>query len=422
MSTIFIILGTLGSAFAVVFTILSMINYRKPRKITILSAFLSGLISLLSLAAMTVLGGMSLNLELGFPLFIVGLLLGYLRGAAVKMNWENGQVIGRNSILFIVLWGLSLALSQLLGLLGAPLLASLGLIPVVFTTGLQAGLFGHLFLRRLIMGKKEKTRKGLQIVFAIGGSLVLFLLTLFLLFQLMDTVLFSKDEILPSLSSIDQFGDDAPKVNEYQEQNDSVDSGPSPIQGQLPSSGSLVMNCAAQMEEEKEHSLVALNFGTTNYSFDEAFTDYSIQLNMGADISTGKFSFEYIKHESRRWQDFDPEQDPPEYATLIIFDDTIRGEGNLLEDDWISGEFNWTFSSGGPGEEPNIQADNNNFFGYIDDDDKNVVICLLAVFGYGEPEDSVADIEVLRTAGKDQLIPGWGTNNCYTCTIDGIQP
>ena len=422
MSTIFIILGTLGSAFAVVFTILSMINYRKPRKITILSTFLSGLISLLSLAAMTVLGGMSLNLELGFPLFIVGLLLGYLRGAAVKMNWENGQVIGRNSILFIVLWGLSLALSQLLGLLGAPLLASLGLIPVVFTTGLQAGLFGHLFLRRLIMGKKEKTRKGLQIVFAIGGSLVLFLLTLFLLFQLMDTVLFSKDEILPSLSSIDQFGDDAPKVNEYQEQNDSVDSGPSPIQGQLPSSGSLVMNCAAQVEEEKEHSLVALNFGTTNYSFDEAFTDYSIHLNMGTDLSTGKFSFEYIKHESRRWQDFNPEQDPPEYATLIIFDDTIRGEGNLLEDDWISGEFNWTFSSGGPGEEPTIEVDNNNFYGYIDDENKNVVICLLAVFGYGEPEDSVADIEVLRTAGKDQLIPGWGTNNCYTCSIDGIQP
>ncbi len=176
MNTIFIILGTLGSVFAVVMTALAMINYRKPKKITGLSTFLSGLISLLSLAALTILGGMRLNLELGLPLFMVGLFLGYLRGTAVKLNWENGQVIGRNSIIFLILWGLSLALSQLLGLLGSPLLASLGYIPVVFTTALQAGFYGNLFLRRLIMGRKAKTRKGLQVVIGIAGGIGLFLL------------------------------------------------------------------------------------------------------------------------------------------------------------------------------------------------------------------------------------------------------
>lgn len=178
MDAIWIILGTLGSVFTAVMTVMAAINFRKPRKITLLSTFLSGLIALLGLAAMVFLGGMQVALYLGGPLFVAGILLGYLRGAGVKMQWENENVIGRNSILFLILWGLSLALSQLLGLFGSPLLASLGLIPAVFTTGLQAGYYGHIFLRRLVMRKKERNRKGLQRFISIGGIIILFLLTL----------------------------------------------------------------------------------------------------------------------------------------------------------------------------------------------------------------------------------------------------
>ena len=417
MNTIFIILGTLGSVFAVVMTALSMINYRKPRKVTALSTFLSGLISLLSLTALTVLGGMSINLELGFPLFMVGFFLGYLRGTAVKLNWENDLVIGRNSILFLILWGLSLALSQLLGLFGSPLLASLGLIPVVFTTGLQAGYYGNLFLRRLIMGKKGKTRKGLQVVIGIVGGIGLFLMTVI-------SFLILGPDVTDAFLRIG----DRPQAWSYQEEAASVgaqsatpEPSPALIPGQLPTSGSLVMDCSNQMEKEKEQSLISLNFGTTNYSFEEAFTDYSIQINMETDLSNGEFSFEYIKHEGWRWQEFDPDQDAPEYATLINFDETIIGIGNVREDGWISGDFSWTHSSGSPEEEPTTKADNNNFYGYIDDENENIDICLLAVLGYGEPEDSIAVFEDLRTAGKSQLIPGWATNNCYSCRIVGVK-
>jgi len=178
MNEILIILGTLGGVFTAVMTIMSAINFRKPRKITLPSTFLSGLIALLGLAAMVFLGGMWVAPYLGGPLFLAGILLGYIRGIGVKMRWENEQVIGKNSIFFLVLWGISLALSQLMGLFGSPLLASLGLIPAVFTTGLQTGFYGHIFLRRLIISK-EKDRKGMRRLISIGGIIILCVVTLF---------------------------------------------------------------------------------------------------------------------------------------------------------------------------------------------------------------------------------------------------
>jgi len=78
-------------------------------------------------------------------------------------------------------------------------------------------------------------------------------------------------------------------------------------------------------------------------------------------------------------------------------------------------------SNGGVDEEPTIETDYNNFYGYIDNENENIDICLLAVFGYGEPEDFIADFEALRAAGKDQLVSGWGTNNCYSCAIIGVE-
>jgi hypothetical protein len=182
MNAILIILGTLGSAFSVVMTVLYAINFRKPRKITLLSEILSGLIALLGLAAMIFLGGIWVAPYLSSPLFLVGILLGYLRAVGVKMNWENGHVVGRNSIFFMVIWGFSLSLSQLLGLFGSPLLASLGLIPTIFTTGIQMGYYAHIFLRRLAMWGKEKNRKILQIFISIGGIIALSLITLISVF------------------------------------------------------------------------------------------------------------------------------------------------------------------------------------------------------------------------------------------------
>lgn len=176
METLQVIIGVLGSAFALVMTVLSIITFLKPRRITLLSTLISGVISLLTLPLIMLLGGLRLNLLMIIPLSLLGLLLGFLRGQTMHLSWQGKDVIGHNSILFLGIWGLSLTFSQALNLLGSPLLASLGFIPVVFATGLQLGFYNNLFLRRLLMQFADSSNG--RMLIGIAGGLALALLFL----------------------------------------------------------------------------------------------------------------------------------------------------------------------------------------------------------------------------------------------------
>jgi hypothetical protein len=52
---------------------------------------------------------------------------------------------------FLLGWGGSLVLAQVLNMFGSALLASIGLMPLFLSTGTQLGINGNLFLRRLLM-------------------------------------------------------------------------------------------------------------------------------------------------------------------------------------------------------------------------------------------------------------------------------
>ncbi len=418
MNLIFIILGTLGSVFAVVMTALSMINYRKPRKITVLSTFLSGLISLLSLAAMVWLGGMRLASYLSAPLFMVGLTLGYLRGAGVKLNWENGQVIGRNSILFLILWGLSLALSQLLGLFGSPLLASLGLIPVFFTTGLQVGLFGHLFLKRMIMGRKGKDRKGLRAVFSIAAGIFLFLITLVIAFESIPAILDADDRV-SSVSAQSSQEKDSPAS---QLQNDDVESNPEPDAGFLPSSGSLVINCDNAVQKVIDWDIGLRREHGDEGTFDELYESYEIWINMEVDLSSRTFSLHYEKHSDELFSLIDGTTGEDVWHHDLR--DVVRtSEGIVMDDGWIFGtsrlddiQTNIVL--------PNESHGNNDFYGFISDDLKTIVHCPLPVTnGFINQDDYVVDFDDLLASGKDKLVSEWWNPEwCYSCSIESVEP
>lgn len=150
MTIIWEILGGLSSLFIFIMTIVSAVSLRKPRKISALSSLISGIVALLSLLVIIFLAGFSVNPFIAIPILLVGMLFGLIRGQLVKFTLLGKQVIGRNSVLFIILWGFSLGLSLLLGLLDMPLLTSLGLFPVFFSTGLQMGFHANLFLRRIM--------------------------------------------------------------------------------------------------------------------------------------------------------------------------------------------------------------------------------------------------------------------------------
>jgi hypothetical protein len=395
---------------------LSMINYRKPRKITALSTFLSGLISLLLLAAMIFLGGMRLNLELGFPLFLAGLFLGYLRGTAVKLNWENDQVIGRNSILFLILWGLSLALSQMLGMLGSSLLASLGLIPVVFTTGLQAGYYGNLFLRRLIMGSEAKPRKGLQIVIGIVGGIGLFLITAFYFLILGPDVTdaFLRIGDRPQGQSIQE------KAVSTEAQTATSEPSPALLPGQMPTSGNASISCDEEIERQKEYSLNGYNFGD-NYTFEQAFLSYKINLDMELDFSNRIFSLQ--QHQIEEWSSI--KWDQSDIYSILIVEARTDAEGILEEDGWIRGNYDYySVNLDDPDDEP--YRSSSGFYGYIDDQMEKVVVCTLNSSennGEGKLNEFTADFNALRAAGKDKLIANWyHPFACYICEVDRINP
>jgi hypothetical protein len=296
-------------------------------------------------------------------------------------------------------------------------LASLGLIPVFFTTGLQAGLFGHLFLKRLIMGNKGKDRKGLRNVFSIAGGIFLFLITIII--------------FIGSVPEWIEWESGASSASAYSSSQDGTNTGDqettnpgsiSPLTpGELPASGKLIFNCDEELERQKEYSLFGYNFGA-NYSFEEAFTDYQISLDMELDFSDSSFLLK--QHQIESWSDI--KWGGSAEDTIMIVEISTEGEGILNEEGWISGIWHYYSSYlDDPDAEP--YESSAEFYGYIDDQMEEVVACFLkpkdAFADEVRPNEYTADFDALQSAGKDQLISSWyHSNGCYICTIEGVKP
>lgn len=416
--SIFLILGSIGGVAAVVMTLVSAINYHKPRRISALSSLLAGLIAALGLAALILLGGMAIKLALGLPLLMLGLLFGYFRGQAVKLNWQNEIVIGRNSPLFLIIWGLSLALSQFLGLLGSPLLASLGLIPAVFSTGLQLGYHGNLFLRRIFM-RPNRNGRTMNTIVGIGGSIALVLLTLIsLLLTIPELILTYPTGVASAQApSSDSAFEPATAGEDSQESEPGADT-TSPGTDQE-TGGPLRINCADQIERIKEHSVNAYNLSGANASFEQAFTDYQINLEMNLDLESREFILDYRRIESWSWYGFDREYYETKPGPLSIFQLEYLGDGTLLDNGWISGDFTHYYTTWDDQDNPKTEQDSNLFLGFIDDTQETVSICLLPVGANRKPENETLDLDEVIAAGKNQLVPDWwNVNSCYICAID----
>jgi len=151
MNMISYILNFLAILSTLVMTILMLWIFRKARPINHLSPLLSILVCLEILFFFTILSGSRLNLWLSGFLLLTGGLIGLLRGLLDKLEIQNGVVLGKMPLIFLLGWGISLALAQSLNMFSSILFSSLGLIPLIFTTGTQAGISAGLFLRRFMM-------------------------------------------------------------------------------------------------------------------------------------------------------------------------------------------------------------------------------------------------------------------------------
>lgn len=151
MDVLLRLIGLLAVGFTLVMTLFALVAFRKERRIGVLSPLISMVVSLVVLPVFMLVSGARLNLLLALPVMAFGLLAGFLRGQTTRLYYKEGRVVGRHSLFFLLGWGASLALSQLLSLFESTLLASVGLLPLFLSTGTQVGIDGNIFLRRLFM-------------------------------------------------------------------------------------------------------------------------------------------------------------------------------------------------------------------------------------------------------------------------------
>ena len=168
METILRLIAILTAVLTFGMTVLMLFTFRKERRIGRFSPLVSAALSLLMPPVFMLLGGARVNPLLGVPILAVGLVVGFMRGMVTKLTYRDGQVMGRNSMLFLLGWGGSLAAAQLLNSLGSTVLASAGLLSVFLSTGTQVGINANLFLRRRRMAPPaaspvaDEARPGLQ--------------------------------------------------------------------------------------------------------------------------------------------------------------------------------------------------------------------------------------------------------------------
>ena len=148
METVLSLFNLICAGITFLLVILMVITFRKPRAIGRFAPLLSILLSLLLLALFWILSGAHLPWLVAVPLFALGLALGGVIGFTARMYPQGGRVMGRHSWLFLLGWGASLVLAQLLVWTSWPLAASLGLAPLVLSTATNVGREGAMLVRR----------------------------------------------------------------------------------------------------------------------------------------------------------------------------------------------------------------------------------------------------------------------------------
>lgn len=151
MEIIFRFINLACSVFVFIFTILMLISYRKERHFQPINLLVSAMLSLLIITVFVWISGVRLNLIIAIPLFLLGALFGFIRGFGVKLYFRGKLIYGKFSLISLLAWGGSYGLAILMNSFDSALLASLGLIPLCFSTGTQTCLNGLLFLRCIVI-------------------------------------------------------------------------------------------------------------------------------------------------------------------------------------------------------------------------------------------------------------------------------
>lgn len=148
------LLALAGWAVAVVSTIMLVVGFvmlirsmKKASALRVRSHVVSIVFSVLMLIVNVLFLSSAVNPLLAGLAFVLGLGFGFLWGLTTRLTLQGKQVLGKRSILFVLFWLFSLALTYALSLLASRQAVSFGLGSVFFSAGTAIGTNLNLVLR-----------------------------------------------------------------------------------------------------------------------------------------------------------------------------------------------------------------------------------------------------------------------------------
>lgn len=136
-----------------VLVIFAVLRFRKERLFKPFALLISVFLSAILLPVYFSISGIRLNFALGFVIFTLGLGLGVISGGTAKLRPDTKGVMGKQSWIAFLIWGLSLVFSMLLNLTNSTTASALGALPLCFTTGIQVSSNMILAFRTLRLGR-----------------------------------------------------------------------------------------------------------------------------------------------------------------------------------------------------------------------------------------------------------------------------
>jgi hypothetical protein len=149
-----LIMKTISAMLLLVFVLsvaLLILSFRKPKKISVLSLILAILVSLITLTVFSFLIRYHPSIWLLVAMGCAGLLIGIVWSQTTRIYVENGKVMSRNSVWYLVVWGAIFALTQLISIVTnrpPPVIMALLIMSTASVIGMNGRIIRRYFVAR----------------------------------------------------------------------------------------------------------------------------------------------------------------------------------------------------------------------------------------------------------------------------------
>ncbi len=148
MQFIFKIIGFISIGLMILSVYIMIKSMRRDQRIKVRSLLIPVLSSLIFLVLYVVILKSVRLSPWSFLLGLVGLAAGILWSKTTLMSLKNNNVVGKRSPWYLVIWGVTIAVTQLLSMTASSGTVAIGISTIFFSTGLNIGTNSSLLVRR----------------------------------------------------------------------------------------------------------------------------------------------------------------------------------------------------------------------------------------------------------------------------------